>query len=117
MHELGLCAAIVDQVEERAGARPVARLRVHVGRLLHVHREAFDRSFAIAALGTVADGAVAELVMLPVRARCLACAALWDDEQVPAACPTCHALGVELVGGDELLLDSIEFAVPAPAGD
>jgi hydrogenase nickel incorporation protein HypA/HybF len=44
MHELGLCQAIVDAVETRAGNRPVAQIRVRVGRLQHVHPEAFDQS-------------------------------------------------------------------------
>ncbi len=57
MHELGLCSSIVDAVEQRAGDRPVARVRVRVGRLHHVHPEAFEQSFAVAAEGTVmADG-------------------------------------------------------------
>jgi hypothetical protein len=64
VHELGLCASIVDAVENRAGTRPVARVRVRVGRLHHVHPEAFEQSFAVAAAGTVAEHAVAELVLV-----------------------------------------------------
>jgi len=62
MHELVLCSSIVDAVERRAGDRPVARVRV--GRLHHVHPEAFDQSFAVAAMGTVVEDAAAELVLL-----------------------------------------------------
>lgn len=109
MHELGLCTSIVDAVERRAGDRPVARVRVRVGKLHHVHPEAFDQSFAIAAMGTVADGADAELVLLPVRARCDSCDACWDGDEIPMACPSCAAVGVALVGGDELVLESIEY--------
>jgi hydrogenase nickel incorporation protein HypA/HybF len=109
MHELGLCSSIVDAVEQRAGDRSVARVRVRVGRLHHVHPEAFDQSFAVAAMGTVAEDAVAELVLLPVRAHCPACDRAWDADEIPSACPGCGGLGVELVGGDELLLESIEY--------
>ena len=70
MHELGLCSSIVDAIEQRAGERPVARVRVRVGRLHHVHPEAFDQSFGVAAMGTVAEDAAAELVRLPVRSSC-----------------------------------------------
>ena len=75
MHELGLCASIVDAIEQRAGDRPVARVRIRVGRLHHVHPEAFDQSFAIAAMGSVAEDATAELVLLPVSVRCSSCGA------------------------------------------
>jgi len=64
MHELGLCASIVDAVQRRAGSRPVARVTVRVGRLNHVHPEAFGQSFAVAAMGTIAEGATAELVLV-----------------------------------------------------
>ena len=73
MHELGLCASIVDAIEQRAGERAVARVRIRVGRLHHVHPEAFDQSFAVAAMGSVAEGAVAELVLLAVSVRCTSC--------------------------------------------
>ena len=110
MHELGLCSSIVDAVVRRAGDRPVTRVVVRVGRLHHVHPEAFDQSFAVAASGTVAEGAAAELVLVPVRARCRTCAGTWDGEEVPLACPSCGGVDVELVGGDELLLESLEYA-------
>lgn len=109
MHELGLCSSIVDAIERRAGERPVARVRVHVGRLHHVHPEAFDQSFAIAAMGTVAEDAAAELVLLPVRARCGDCGRTWDATEIPLACPSCGHVTVELIGGDELMLESIEY--------
>jgi hydrogenase nickel incorporation protein HypA/HybF len=109
VHELGLCSSIVDAVERRAGTRNVARVKVQVGRLHHVHPEAFEQSFAVAAAGTVAEDATAELVLLPVRARCSDCLETWNAEEIPMACPNCGGLGVELVGGDELVLESIEY--------
>ena len=109
MHELGLCASIVDAVSRRAGDRRVAHVRVRVGRLLHVHPEAFDQSFAVAAMGTVAEDAEAELVMLPVVARCRACGETWDGPDMPVSCPACTGVDIEVVGGDELVLESIEY--------
>ena len=119
MHELGLCEAIVDAVEQRAGDRPVAHITVRVGRLLHVHPEAFDQSFALAAAGGVASDATAELVFLPVRGRCPRCGQEFEAEGVvdvpPSVCPGCGGVDVELTGGDELVLESIEYRSPASA--
>ena len=109
MHELGLCTSIVDAIEQRAGERSVSACGCASGRLHHVHPEAFDQSFAVAAMGTVAEDAAAELVLLPVRARCASCGSTWDAEEIPLACPVCSAVDVELVGGDELVLESIEY--------
>lgn len=109
MHELGLCSSIVDAIEHRAGERPVAKVRIRVGRLHHVHPEAFDQSFAVAAQGTIAEDALAELVLIPVTARCGACGATWDADELPQACPECGGVDFELTGGDELILESIEY--------
>jgi len=109
MHELGLCASIVDAIEMRAGERQVVRVRVRVGRLNHVHREAFEQSFSVAAMGTVAENASADLVLLPVVARCGGCGNSWDSEEMPVTCPSCGSVALELLGGDELVLESIEY--------
>jgi hydrogenase nickel incorporation protein HypA/HybF len=109
VHELGLCTSIVDAIERRAGERAVARVRVRVGRLHHVHPEAFDQSFALATMGTVAEDANAELVLLPVRTRCSSCGELADHEEVPLACSRCGSVDLELLGGDELVLELIEY--------
>jgi hydrogenase nickel incorporation protein HypA/HybF len=109
MHELGLCSSIVDAIERRAGERRVVKVRVHVGRLHHVHPEAFDQSFAVAAMGTVAQDASAELVLLPIRARCRSCGWELAVEHMPMSCTECGALDLEVIGGDELVLESIEY--------
>lgn len=113
MHELGLCEAIVEAIAARAGSREVAKVRVQVGRLHHVHPEAFEQSFALAAAGTVAQGARAELVVLPVTGSCQACAAPFEADELPLACPACGAVSIDVSGGSELLLESIQYR-PAP---
>jgi hydrogenase nickel incorporation protein HypA/HybF len=109
VHELGLCASIVDAVERRAGDRPVARVRIRVGRLHHVHPDAFEQSFAVAAMGSVADGADAELVVLPVSVRCTSCGATIDGDELPTVCVECGGVDLEIIGGDELVLELIEY--------
>lgn len=115
MHELGLCASIVDAVSQRAGDRPVARVRIRVGRLHHVHPEAFDQSFAVAAMGSVAEDAEAELVLVPVAVRCGSCGATTEADELPSACSACGGVDLEIVGGDELILESLEYRAPLGA--
>jgi hydrogenase nickel incorporation protein HypA/HybF len=108
MHELGLCASIVDAITERAGDRRVARVTVQVGRLLHVHPEAFDQSFAVAAQGTVAQDADARLVLLPVTGQCRACGHTWESDELMLACTACGSVEID-VRGDDLVLEAIEY--------
>ena len=110
MHELGLCEDIVAAVEQRAAGRDVVRVRVRVGRLHHVHPEAFEQSFAVAAAGSVAEDAAAELVLLPVRAHCRACGHDAEADEIIPLCMACGSVDIELTGGDELVLESLEYA-------
>ena len=41
-----------------------------------------------------------------MRAGCAGCAATWECDEIPLACPTCGSVDIELLGGDELLLES-----------
>jgi hydrogenase nickel incorporation protein HypA/HybF len=71
--------------------------------------EAFAQSFAIVAAGSVADGADVGLVITPVRCRCLTCGEAFETRDPLPACPACGSLRMERAGGDELILESIEY--------
>lgn len=109
MHELGLCEAIVGAIEKRANERPVSRVRVRVGAFHHVHPEAFEQSFSMAAMGSVAEDAHADLVLIPAQGRCASCGAAFDTTDPLSACPRCGDLDVAFSGGDELTLEMIEY--------
>ncbi|MQA85704.1 MAG: hydrogenase maturation nickel metallochaperone HypA [Streptosporangiales bacterium] len=113
MHEYGLCESILEAVERRASGRRVARVRVRVGALHRVVPPAMDQAFALAAEGTVADGAAVDLVTVPVRVSCLACGHAGDSDDPLSLCPACGAAELELAGGDELVLESIQLATSA----
>jgi hydrogenase nickel incorporation protein HypA/HybF len=114
MHELGMCEDIVAAVTQRAQGRRVAAVRVRVGSLQRVHPEAFVQSFALAADGTVAAGARVDLVAVAARTRCASCGATTESEELLTACPACGGVDVRIAGGDELVLESIEY-LPAAA--
>jgi hydrogenase nickel incorporation protein HypA/HybF len=107
VHELGLCEGVLQAVERRAAGRRVTRVRVRVGAQHRVVESAFDQSFALVSQGTVADGAAVDLVVVPVRVRCLDCGNEAEATDPLAACPACGALDLESEGGDELILEAI----------
>lgn len=109
MHEFGMCDGIVDAVQRRAAGRPVARVRVRIGTLHRVVEAAFQQAFTHAAEGTEAEGASVELVIIPVSATCLSCAAVAEAEQIVTICPNCGGTDLDLTAGEELILESIEY--------
>lgn len=113
MHEFGLCEPIVAAVERRAAGRPVERVRVRVGALHRVAGPAMDQAFALAAEGTVADGADVDLIVVPLSIHCGACGHDGTTEDPLSLCPACGSADIAISGGDDLVLESIQLA---PAG-
>jgi hydrogenase nickel incorporation protein HypA/HybF len=110
VHELGMCEAILDAVERRAAGRPVARVRVRVGVLHRVVEPALDQAFALVSAGTVAAGAAVDLVVVPARVSCAACGHEAECNDPLAVCSVCGGGDLEVAGGDELVLESIQLA-------
>jgi hydrogenase nickel incorporation protein HypA/HybF len=90
----------------------VARVRFRVGALHRVVEPALQQAFELVSAGTVADGAVLDVVTLPVTVRCRSCGAETVADDLLGACGTCAETDLDLVGGDELVLESIEIAAP-----
>jgi hydrogenase nickel incorporation protein HypA/HybF len=115
MHELGMCESVVHAVEQRAAGRRVDRVAVRVGALLRVVPDAFTQSFELAAVGSVAEGARVEVMIVPARCRCLACGQEFGTDTAVPACPACGTVSVKHIEGDELVLELIEYAAGPPA--
>lgn len=114
MHEIGLCEPIVDAALRHAAGRRVTSVRVRVGARHAVVPDAFEQAFAIVADGTVADGAGVDLVVTPAVAVCHSCGGRTESADPLAACAGCGAVGLEMSGGDELVLESVELDAAGP---
>ena len=110
MHEFGMCDGIVEAVQRRANGRRVARVKVRVGVMHRVVEEAFQQAFLHAAAGTEAESALLDIVVLPVRAVCRSCRAEFESEDLATVCAKCGGVDLDLGGGQELVLESIEYA-------
>jgi hydrogenase nickel incorporation protein HypA/HybF len=112
VHEIGVCEGLLAAVERRAAGRQVARVRFRAGVLHRIVEPALQQAFELVSAGTVADGAVLDLVTLPVAVRCRTCRAETVADDMVSVCGTCGATDLDLVGGDELMLESLEIAAP-----
>ena len=110
MHEIGLAEAILEAVEKRAAGRPVSRAKIRAGALLRVVEPSMDQAFRLVAEGTVAEGAAIDLVVTPAQVTCRSCGHQDGVYDPLAVCPACGGGDVDLSGGDELVLESIEIA-------
>jgi hydrogenase nickel incorporation protein HypA/HybF len=111
VHELSLAQSVVEIVENAAAREAFLRVRrvwLEVGVLSCVEPEAMRASFEAVARGTLADGAVLELIRVPGRARCPTCGTVSPLEAREDACPSCGAYGLRPIAGTELRVRELE---------
>lgn len=112
MHELTLCEALLDLLDEeqaRRGFRSLRRLRLEIGRFGCIDPDALVYAFEVTTRNTWLDGATIEVDRPPGRARCLDCG---DDVEVfdrLADCPRCGGPRLLPTGGDEMRLVEMEI--------
>ena len=84
MHELSIADAVVTIAREHARGRRVTSVEVRIGHLRQVVPDALEFAFELVAAGT-------------------------EVGDFPFACALCGSLDVEVVAGDELLVESLEL--------
>jgi hydrogenase nickel incorporation protein HypA/HybF len=109
VHELSIAEAVVDIASRHAGGRRVARVELLVGHLRQVVPDALTFAFALVAEGTPVQGAELVIEEVPVGGRCRACGEEGEQPGFPLRCPACGGLDVEVVRGEELLVDALEL--------
>jgi hydrogenase nickel incorporation protein HypA/HybF len=111
MHELSIADCILAIAREHAGERRLAAVRVQVGHLRQVVPSALSFAFEL-----LAPDVELEIVEVPAAGRCRACGADTPLPVFPLTCAHCGALDVEIVRGEELLVESLEVEVEEPTG-
>jgi hydrogenase nickel incorporation protein HypA/HybF len=110
VHEFGPCTGIVEAARSRAGGRPVRRVRVRVGARHRFDPEVMRHTFALVAEGTELADAQLDIVVVEAEQTCGACGDTRTVADPVPVCPACGAVAVTARGGDELLLESLEYA-------
>lgn len=113
MHELSIAEALARQVADlRAanGAGPVESVHVRIGCFSGVERDALSTAFGCvcelrgwANVTLVAEDVAAQL-------RCHDCHTVTETFTAFAACPACGGANTSVSGGQDLVLQRIEFS-------
>jgi len=111
MHEMSLVEGVRELIEEtaaREGFSHVKHVRVEIGQLSGVEREAFEFCFDLAMRDGITDGARLEIVATPGRGRCPECGRDGVLAVVYDPCEHCGAFPVEVIGGTEMRVIDLE---------
>ncbi len=109
MHELSIAESVVRIASAHAGGRRVTKVELKVGHLRQVVPSALEFSFELVADGTPVEGAELEIEIVPAAGRCRKCGRESEQDGFPLHCGACGSLDIEVTGGEELLVDSLEL--------
>ena len=109
MHELSIAESVVQIAGRHADGRRVTKVYLKVGHLRQVVPSALIFSFGLVAEGTPIEGAELALEEVPATGSCRECEAESRLENFPLQCRTCGSFDLEIIGGEELFVESLEL--------
>jgi hydrogenase nickel incorporation protein HypA/HybF len=113
MHEVSIVEALIEQVEgevARAGASgKVTRLGLSIGRLSGVQSDSIRFAFELLSPGTLVEHAALDIEQPRAVCVCAACGMRTELEELRLECPACASHEISLLGGQEMLLQTIDI--------
>ena len=109
MHELSIAESVVSIASRQADGRRVTKVRMKVGHLRQVVPSALAFGFELLAEGTPVEGAELEMERVPAEGTCRVCGAESRLDSFPLQCPGCGGFDLEVLKGEELLVESLEL--------
>ena len=110
---MALAESMLELVEETArknGAARVTAVRIELGQLSQVEREALAFCFDAVARGGLANGAALEIECTPGAAWCMPCGAQVPLAKLGDPCPHCGGWQLTVVAGEAMRVREIEVA-------
>ncbi|MBE7415344.1 MAG: hydrogenase maturation nickel metallochaperone HypA [Deltaproteobacteria bacterium] len=111
MHEMSITMSLLDTIRaemEKAALKELRSVRIRVGELTAVEPEALRFCFEASIKGTPFEGAALEIEEAPLRGRCKDCGNVFRIIKFERTCPGCGCSSVEMAGGNELDIVSME---------
>jgi hydrogenase nickel incorporation protein HypA/HybF len=109
LHELSIAESVVRIASRQADGRRVTKVQMKVGHLRQVVPSALAFGFELLAEGTPVEGAKLEMEQVPAEGRCRGCGAESRLGSFPLQCQGCGGFDLEILKGEELLVESLEL--------
>jgi hydrogenase nickel incorporation protein HypA/HybF len=120
MHESPIVQELLDTALRHAAehhATRVAAVHLRLGELSAITADSVQFYWDHMSEGTICEGATLHFTSVPAQVQCLDCghtASLGPDTE---ACPACGGLRLQLTGGEEFVLESLDLDAPGPQAD
>lgn len=111
MHEMSLMGGVFEVIESTLihhKVRKVTQVKLKIGKLTNAEPDALQMAFEAYAKDTVCEGADLQIELIPVKGCCKSCGEEFLVAGLLFSCPTCQHFGINIIQGEELLLESLE---------
>ena len=111
MHEMSLMGGVFEAIEATLAhhnVKKVTLIKLKIGKLTNAEPDALQMAFEAYGKGTVCEGAELQIELLPVKGKCRKCS---EEFMIPGllfSCPKCQHFEIDIIQGEELLLESLE---------
>lgn len=112
MHELAITQNLLDialRYAQRENASVITDLYLVIGDLSSIVDESVQFYWDIISRDTIAEGATLHFERIPMQMICFDCGATYQPEPGTLVCAQCGSTQVQVAGGDEFRLDSINI--------
>ncbi len=111
MHEMSLMGGVFEVIEQTLSQHEVKRVlqvKLKVGELTNAEPDALLMAFEAFSKDTLCEGAELIVERVSLRGRCRNCQHEFTVKTMFFLCPNCHNTSIEVIQGEELLLESLE---------
>jgi len=110
MHEMSIAINIVDiavDTARKSSAKKINEIVVDIGRLAGIIPDSLLFCYDSACKDTIAEGSQLKLNIIQAKAVCDSCGHEFDADSPVPLCPKCENLVLQVSGGRELKIKSI----------
>lgn len=111
MHEMSLMGGVFEVIEQTISQHKVKRVlqvKLKVGELTNAEPDALQMAFEAYCKDTICEGADLLVERVSVHGRCRSCHHEFSVKSMFFLCPNCQDINIEVIQGEELLLESLE---------
>jgi len=99
---------LVLEQAKQSGASKVSTINLVIGEMTGVVGDSVRFYLEILGKDSIAEGAAVNIKNIPAQARCHDCQKEFVIAEYQWICPACGSINLEITGGKELFIESIE---------
>ena len=114
MHEASLVQSMFEIIETEmlpSDVEKVTTIELEMGNLSNAEPLLLEECFEAMKQGTIFEDASFQIHNIPTEVQCLICTEVFYPDTFPFLCPSCDAVGGEILKGDDIIIKKLKMEV------